>query len=230
MISLSIDNQATISTISRPGYSYLAPLLHDIRKATADLLLSGSSVQVGWTPSHTGITGNELADAAAKLAAEGTPSDDFPWSYSHLRSQIRGQLLREWQVWHKPRDDFPFSPTTKLSAIFTLPRHAATRLFQMKLAASYLLGHPNWHRPDPGLCPRCEEEIETTEHALLRCPARQYARGSFPETLDLKSAWYDTTAIEMLAAFVQRTLTAYPPGFTPPEDVSTPTPPPSSLS
>ena len=54
----------------------------------------------------------------------------------------------------------------------------------MKLAASYLLGHPNWHRPDPGLCPRCEEEI---------------------------------TAIEMLAAFVQRTLTAYPPGFTPPE-------------
>ena len=100
----------------------------------------------------------------------------------------------------------------------------------MMLAASYLLGHLNWYRPDPGLCPRCEEEIETIEHALLRCPARQYARGSFPETLDLKSAWYDTTAIEMLAAFVQRTLTAYPPGFTPLEDVSTPTPPPSSLS
>ena len=104
------------------------------------------------------------------------------------------------------------------------------RLFRMKLVASYLLGHPNRHRPDPGPCPRCEEEIETTEHALLRCPARQYARGSFPETLDLKSAWYDTAAIEMLAAFVQRTLTAYPPGFIPPEDVSTPTPPPSSLS
>ena len=86
----------------------------------------------------------------------------------------------------------------------------------MKLAASYLLGHPNWHRPEPGLCPRCEEEVETTEHAILRCPARQYARGSFPETLDLKSAWYDATTIEMLAEFVRRTLTAYPPGFTPP--------------
>ena len=129
-----------------------------------------------------------------------------------------------------PRDDFPFSPAAKLSAILTLPRHAATRLFQMKLAVSYFLGHPNWHRPDPGLCPRCEEEIETTEHALLRCPARQYARGSFPETLDLKSACYDTTTIEMLAAFVQRTLTAYPPGFTPPEDFSTSTSLPSSHS
>jgi hypothetical protein len=44
----------------------------------------------------------------------------------------------------------------------------------------------------------------------LRCPARQYARGSFPETLDLKSTCYDATATEMLAAFVNRTLTAYP--------------------
>ena len=94
------------------------------------------------------------------------------------------------------------------------------RIFQMKLAASYLLGHPNWHRPEPGLCPRCEEEIETTEHAILRCPARQYARGSFPETLDLKSAWYDATETEILAKFVRRTLTAYPPGFTPPRTLA----------
>ena len=68
------------------------------------------------------------------------------------------------------------------------------------------------------------EEIETTEHALLRCPARQYARGSFPETLDLKYAWYDATATEMLAEFARRTFTAYPPGFPHPEDNGTPTP------
>ena len=129
---------------------------------------------------------------------------------------------------HVPRDDFPFSPSTKLSAVFALPRHAATRLFQMRLSASYLLGHPNWHRPEPGLCPRREEEIETTEHALLRCSARQYARGSFPETLDLKSALYDSTATEMLAKFVRRTLTAYPPGFTPPVENGTPSSPSSS--
>lgn len=72
-----------------------------------------------------------MTDAAAKLAAE----DDFPWSFSHLRSQIRGKLLLEWQVWHKPRDDFPFSPSAKLSAIFTLPRHTVIRLFQMSLSA-----------------------------------------------------------------------------------------------
>ena len=79
----------------------------------------------------------------------------------------------------------------------------------MKLAASYHLGHLNRYRPDPGLCPRCEEGIETTERALLRCPVRQYARGSFPETLDLKSAWYDATATEILAEFVRRAFAAY---------------------
>ena len=78
VVSLSIDSQAALSTISRPGYSYSAPLLHDIRKATSSLHLSNTAVQVGWTPSHTGISGNELADATAKLAAEGTPSDDLP--------------------------------------------------------------------------------------------------------------------------------------------------------
>ena len=78
-------------------------------------------------------------------------------------------------------------------------------LFQMKLA-TYLLGHPSWHLLDPGLCPQCEEEIETAEHALLRCPCpvRQYALESFPETL--KSAWHDATATETLANFVCRTL------------------------
>ena len=100
----------------------------------------------------------------------------FPW-YSHLRSQIRDRLLQEWQVWHKPRDDFSFPPSTKLSAIFTLLRHVATRLFQMKLAASYLLGHPNWHRPSLGLFPRCggNRDNLTCSTLLPLPPVRQGA-------------------------------------------------------
>ena len=98
VVSLSIDNQATISAISRPGYSYLAHPLHDIRNATITLSHLGYITQVGWTPGHSGITGNDLADAAAKLAAEGTPLVDFPWSYSHLCSQVRSQLLHGWQA------------------------------------------------------------------------------------------------------------------------------------
>ena len=59
-------------------------------------------------------------------------------------------------------------------------------------------GPPQLAPPRTGLCPRCEEEVEITEHALLRCPARQFARGSFPETLDLKSAWLTPLQLKCL--------------------------------
>ena len=232
--SPSVDNQAAICSILRPGCFRQAPLLRDICKAISTLLRSGSVVQIGRTPSHTGIMGNGLADAVVKLAvdSEDNPPDgaDFPWSYPHLRSQIRGRLLQEWQVWHKPRDDFPFSPSTKLSAIFTLPRTTRSHA-PLSGEASCLLppGPSELASPGTGALPTVQEEVETTRHAILRCPAHQYARESFPETLDLKSAWYDATAIEMLATFVQCTLTACPPGFTPPKVIGTPSSrPPSS--
>ena len=57
---------------------------------------------------------------------------------------------------------------------------------------------------------RAQHAPASAHHALLRFTARQYARGFFPEALDLKSTWYDATATEILAASVNRTLTAYP--------------------
>ena len=93
VVNLSVNSQATLNAISRPGYTYKAPLLRDIHTATSTLLLLGSTVQEGWTPSHIGITGNELADAAAKLAAEGTPSNDFPWSYFQRVNKIEVDLI-----------------------------------------------------------------------------------------------------------------------------------------
>ena len=155
VVSLSIDNRAAISTISRPGYPHLPLLLREIRNATIALSRSGSvaQAQVGWTPGPLGIAGNDLVDAAAKLAAEGSLSIDIPWPYSHLRSQVRNQPLRLWQTCHKRRDDFLFLPSTDLPAIFALPPHTATHLFRMKLLASYLLGHPKLAPPRTGALP-----------------------------------------------------------------------------
>ena len=105
---------------------------------------------------------------------------------SHLRSQIRTSSSRSGRSGTDRGVTSPPSPPQSSLPSFTLPRHAATRLFQMKIAVSYLLVHPIWHRPNPGLCPRCEE-IETTEHALLRCLARQYAVIHSVVSLDLAS-------------------------------------------
>ena len=122
VVNPTTDNQAAITIISRPGYSYLAPL-HDIRKAASTLLLSDTAVQVGWIPSHTGIASNELADAAAKLAAEGTPSDDFPArAYTFARRSAtdffesgRPGIYREMTSPSPPPSTLPSSPPSPRS-------------------------------------------------------------------------------------------------------------------
>lgn len=117
-------------------------------------------------------------------------------------SNAKAQLICEWQVWHKPRDD---SPATQLSATLALPRHAATNYPPLSGEASWLLppGGPSQLASPPAH--GVGREVEATEHALLRPPMRQ---GVLSETVDLRSAWHDTAATEMPAAFVRRTLTA----------------------
>ena len=92
-------------------------------------------------------------------------------------------------------------PANRLNAVPSTRPHPHTTLFSAAPPVSTLGGpFPSpWTSSPPGMTP-----------PPLRCPACQYARGSFPETLDLRSSWYDATATEVLAAFVNRTLTAYP--------------------
>ena len=75
----------------------------------------------------------------------------------------------------------------------------------------------NAHRT---LCP-ARARIRTPRPSPLRRPSVRH--GVLPETLDLRSTWYDATATEMLAEFVNRTLNAYP-GASPPRRLVAPLP------
>ena len=54
------------------------PLVQDILLRLSALHQVGKSVQFCWTPSHVGITGNELADAAARQASSVQSTRRFP--------------------------------------------------------------------------------------------------------------------------------------------------------
>jgi hypothetical protein len=112
----------------------------------------------------------------------------------------------------------------------------ASRIFQMRLGHSYLLAHPVWFRPEPSNCPRCDQELETPEHAILRYPERQYARDLFPKDLDLGLAWMSPNELKIIGDFITRTQTGYPPAPsphpspTPQASQASPTPPTLMLS
>jgi hypothetical protein len=95
----------------------------------------------------------------------------------------------------------------------------ATRIFQMRRRHSYLLAHPVWFRPDPANCPTCDLELETTEHAILHCPERQYARGLFPKDLNLALAWMSSKQLKIIGDFVTHTQIGYPPPPLPPSSI-----------
>ena len=119
---------------------------------------------------------NSLSRASlstASISRGPTPACTLRFVAGFSRSGRPGTNQETTSLSHPPKSSLPSSPS-----LATQPCASQT-----KPGSSYLLGHPNWHRPEPWRFPRCEEEVENTEHTILRCPAHQQARESFPETL-----------------------------------------------
>ena len=124
------------------------------------------------------------------------------------------------------------TPPAKLSAFFVLPRHQATRLFQIMLSASYLPGYRNRHHPELGLFPQCEEEVETRMPIMLcsaappvyilERPSPSPCTSSSPgmTASQLKCSLYLTAALSLLTPGIhlrrgRRFTSPTPPSLTP---------------
>jgi hypothetical protein len=65
----------------------------------------------------------------------------------------------------------------KLHTFMRLGKFQASRIHQMRSGQSYLAAQPTPFQQDKStLCPACESEEESFEHATLDCPAREYFR------------------------------------------------------
>ena len=151
-------------------------------------------VTIQWTPGHTGITGNELADTAAKEAVKGdmSPPELLP---ADLHFKDRARVLPKSKsvrkshfmkltkkLHHKifstsPRAQIankinPTLPSTHFQkAVAKLPKRHTSILFQLRTGHVPLNKH--LHRiskADQPYCPHCPCQQETVLHFLLKCP------------------------------------------------------------
>ncbi len=157
-------------------------------------------------PGHEGISGNELADTAAKAAALTKSYPPRPISYTSARSHIRRTFT----------DPPPTNPRTvevyggfSWSKDFTAISNRTDAVLLARLRAGHtplLKAYANLLDPsaDP-LCPLCKEEPQTIEHWLRRCPrldaARQNIFGSPSPPLKVL-----TTDPERVLALARKTL------------------------
>lgn len=200
--SIFVDNQAAIQSGESQYMNSGRYLVDHFRRITAKLAKRRDDrglnfdLTIRWIPGHKGVAGNEIADAAAKEAAEGEektslkerlPSflqdNELPDSISALKQWHQSDLNKKWSdTWKKSlrytraSTIDPSMPSNKyIKLVSTLPRRQTSIITQLR--TNHTLLNQHLHRigkSESPYCPHCPEKIESVLHYLFDCP--QYAR------------------------------------------------------
>ncbi|KAJ5636974.1 hypothetical protein N7490_006853 [Penicillium lividum] len=195
------DSQAAIQAVQNPKRPSGQFVLHAIYTLIRTLT-PGLSVTIRWIPAHVGVSGNELADAAAKEAAKegASASAGSAISFSgtgrspklrlatNAKRQIRARIRAEWaKQWAKEKTG---KPNQRLVAV---PHKKVLKLFEglskpytsilvqmrsMRIGLRHFLYKINEAESDR--C-SCEEGSQTPRHILLQCPLYVDFRKTFME-------------------------------------------------
>ena len=139
------------------------------------------------------------------------------FTYQAFRAPLLQSLLADWLDLSPPVPlSNAYSPSLTPHAFTGLPRFICGRIHQMRTGASYLAAHVSWRRRDSStLCPFCEEDDESFQHAIRLCPAKAEPRLTHLSGVDDIGPdgplWFSVPLLRGLAEDLYATHT----GFTP---------------
>ncbi|VVC27451.1 Aspartic peptidase, active site,Ribonuclease H-like domain,Ribonuclease H domain,Aspartic peptidase, partial [Cinara cedri] len=140
------DSLSVLLALESPNpFNEIIQQIHNI------LARSKKTIQFMWVPSHTGIMGNEKADA---LANEATASPDKKsWDLVPLSNKLK-EIKKSIGKWHT---------STNLSRREDIVT-TRTSLGHTNLTHVHLIKHE-----EPPICTQCNEQL-TIKHIILHCP------------------------------------------------------------
>jgi ribonuclease HI len=193
-----VDSQAAIQAVQspkRPSAEHILCAIYDHVRAIAptspSLLRSDSSesppsITIWWVPAHGGVHGNELADIAAKEAAQGSVSAEAGSENgcsgelrlaTNARRAVRDRVRAKWALeWSKEKTgkqnqrltEAPDKNNLKLFNGLSKPYTSIlVQMRSMRIGLRHFLYKINEAESDR--C-GCEEGSQTPRHVLLQCP------------------------------------------------------------
>ena len=144
-------------------------------------LSTANQVKLHWVPAHMGVEGNEAADCEAKRGAATQiygPEPLLPISLTACKEAVK-EWTRElhqyrWNNMKTCRLSRENLPTVNgVGGILTSLSRQMLRLVLQVITGHGNLGKHNviTGRSSSGICPKCQEETETPDHHVGRCPA-----------------------------------------------------------
>jgi ribonuclease HI len=117
---------------------------NSVKTSTVDtwraLSRAGTTVSFSWGKGHSGISGNEQADRAAKNGLELEPSLSCRKDTNDIRENVEDLLLKKWQgLWDKPKTEcgrftHRHSPVvSRIASLFGQSRSEQVFLSQIRL-------------------------------------------------------------------------------------------------
>ena len=138
-------------------------------------------------------------------------------TYQALRVTLLQSLLADWLDLGPPMPlSYPYSACLTPHTFTGLPRCICGRIHQMRTCASYLATHVSWWSRDTStLCPFCEADDESFQHAILLCPAKAQPRLTHLSGVDDIGPdgplWLSVPLLRGLAEYLYATGTGFPP-------------------
>ena len=179
------ENKPKKSAILSDSLSVLTSLKNKSSRSRPDLLSEvlvlynqclelGIKVTLEWCPAHEGISGNELADGAAKEGLlYGSVSEDVPLAPTEVYSMSRKHLIIKWQNSVLNRD---FKQTYRRTSVnlrrpiqYSLNKRIDRCITRLRMGANLLSGNRGQYILKANRdCAQCGSRY-TTEHFLLHC-------------------------------------------------------------
>ena len=189
-VSIISDSESTMRSLKNPFNEKTIELSEIIQKGI------NQDINFSWTPSHCGVSGNEVADETAKKAIKDNNSKKIETKRSleerkrDLKRNLRTKINKKWQkmwldsntgCWTKKIiplvNDRTQVNLLSNKEITTNERTLLCRMVSGHLPVkSYLARFNLMDDTEDSHCEVCNKESETIEHLLFRCPKFDFLR------------------------------------------------------